>query len=532
MHMVKAQSLLMVVAMAAGAVTGCESITGLNHLSVGSASDDAAVNDAGSDASTGGDEATEDAADDVITDDAACINHSAWAGRGCFSCKPTELAELRNACTTATCTPFDNVARIPGYGADAARSPKVVPMPDAGAAAATSDAGAAAATSDAGAAPPSSDAGAPPGHVLCSTLLPRPVYLYGSTALAIGLRTLAQSIAGTATLVYQSDSSCLGLDAINTGTTRLKGSAQYWPVGQAQPALCDIENEQPADVGLCDVSPESCIDGFSGSDNLVNDTGAAQVFMFTVPNGSSQKAISAEAAYAVFGFDDGGVLPWVDPQSLMRRGPGSGNQLTIASSLGLAPAYWRGVIKAKSSEVKPALLALSDPEKGLGITSADVADEMDSRANLRTLAYQHYGQNCAFTPDSTSGSSDKRNVRDGHYELWAPLHFYTRGSGGHTQDRFIGEIVSFLTGAKPLPNRNTDLITTLKQAGLIPTCAMHVTRAKEGARIVPFQPSPSCSCYYDASPPGGVVPADCKPCTTSAECPDSAQNCSFGYCEP
>ena len=182
--------------------------------------------------------------------------------------------------------------------------------------------------------------------------------------------------------------------------------------------------------------------------------------------------------------------------------------------------------------MKSGLLALADPEKALGITSADVADEADSRANLRTLAYQHFGQNCAFTPDSSAGSSDKRNVRDGHYELWAPFHFYTRGQNGRTQDPFVAEIVSYLTGARPLPNRNTDFITTLKQAGLVPLCAMSVTRAKEGARMEPFQPSPSCNCYYESSPPGGSVPDGCKTCNTAAECPDSAPNCSFGYCEP
>jgi hypothetical protein len=206
-------------------------------------------------------------------------------------------------------------------------------------------------------------------------------------------------------------------------------------------------------------------------------------------------------------------------------------QLTISASLGLEPRFWRGVIKQRSSELKPALLALPDPERALGITSADVAEEDDARANLHTLAYQHHDQACAFTPDSSPGSSDKRNVRDGHYELWAPLHLYTRGQNGGTGDPFVAEIVGYLTGTRALPNRNTDFITTLKQAGLVPTCAMTVTRSREGARLEPFAPNPSCGCYYEASPPGGSVPADCVTCTTSAECPSRAPSCSFGYCE-
>lgn len=444
----------------------------------------------------------------------SCFDPTGFEGRGCYSCPSGNPDQLLNACTTSPCTPFDNPTRIPDFSSYAERPAPTPIEVD----------------------PPPPPAGGGEEEPLpaqrCADLTPRPVYLYGSTALNLGLRTLAQAIAGTATLVVQNDTSCLGLDSILTGITRLKGEAQYWPAGSTQSLPCAIEGEQSADIGLCDVSPTSCIPGFSGNANLVDDIGPAQVFMFTVPNGSSQRAISAEAAYTVYGYDDGGVEPWTDPTSLVRRGVASGVQLTIAGSLSLEPRFWRGVIKQRSSEVKPGLLALADPERALGITSADVAEEADTRANLRTLAYQQFGQSCAFTPDSSLGSSDKRNVRDGHYELWAPFHFYTRGQNGRTQDAFIAEIVSYLSGARPLPNGNTDFITTLKQAGLVPACAMRVTRTREGARIEPYEPSPSCGCYFDASSPGGVIPPECKACETSAECPAGTPNCNFGFCEP
>jgi hypothetical protein len=448
-----------------------------------------------------------------LSPESSCTDPAGFHGRGCFSCPPQEVSQLRNACTDADCIPFDN-ARVPGL---AAPSRPLTPS---------------------GSAPPSapsanSGGDEPPADLpRCVDLTPRPVYLYGSSALTLGLRTLSQAIATEATLVYQYDTSCPGLDAILTGITRLKGTAQYWRPDRDQPDACRIEGDQLADIGLCDVAPESCVPNFAGSSSLIDDVGPVQVFMFTVPNGSSQQSISAEAAYAVYGYDDGGVVPWLDPASLVRRTPSSGVMLSIAASLGLAPDYWRGVIKQRSSELKPTLLAMPEPERALGITSADVAEEGDARANLRTLAYQHFGQSCAFTPDSSLGSSDKRNVRDGHYELWAPYHFYTRGQNGRTLDPFVAEIVGYLTGASPLPNRNTDFITTLKQAGLVPTCAMHVRRAKEGAPIEPFQPRPSCRCYFEASPPGGSLPDDCQPCQSSAQCPVSAPSCSFGYCEP
>ena len=222
----------------------------------------------------------------------SCVDPAAFDGRGCFRCPPTESSELLNACTTGDCTPFDNAARIPGHvegeparpltPADVAPAPVVTPTPVV--------------------------EGEPdPLLVRCSELVPRPVYLYGSSALNLGLRTLAQAISETATLVYQNDTSCSGLDAILTGITRLTGTAQYWPPGQEQPLSCSIDGEQLADIGLCDLSPESCVPNFSGSANLVDDIGPAQVFMFTVPKGSTQKSISAEAAYNVFAYDDAGV---------------------------------------------------------------------------------------------------------------------------------------------------------------------------------------------------------------------------------
>jgi hypothetical protein len=470
---------------AAGAVTGCESITGLDEFKLDS------------------------------TGALQCFDPTGFSGRGCYSCEPQDAEDLRNACTSAECVPFDNGSRIPGFGSGVSR--ELTPAP------------AAPATTPTTTAPTTTTPVPPSTNVKCAALTPRPVYLYGSSALNLALRTLAQAISQQATLVYQNDTSCLGLDAI-LGSTRLRGTAQYWEDGVE--AECDIDGEQAADIGLCDLSPQSCVPNFPGSPNLVDDIGPAQVFMFTVPKGSTQKSISAEAAYSVFGYDDAGIVPWTDPQSLVRRGPTSGTLLTLAASLDLPHQFWRGVIKQRSSEMKPTLLGMADPEKALGITSADVADEADSRANLRTLAYQHFGQSCAFTPDSSAGSSDKRNVRDGHYELWSPFHFYTRGQNGRTQDPFVADIVSYLTGAQPLPNRNTDFITTLKQAGLVPLCAMNVTRSREGAVMTSFKPTPSCNCYYDASPPGGTVPDSCRTCTTNSDCSEEAPNCNFNYCEP
>ncbi len=458
----------------------------------------------------------------VPSDADGCWN-AAWRGDvGCFQCPAKNEGELANACTGAACEPFSNASRIAGFEAGQPLRPPM-PVPDT-----PMDASA---PRDAGAGDAGGDAGRPPStNARCSDLVPPPLYLMASSALTLVLRTFAQALAPEVTLVWKYDTSCPSLDAILTGETKIKGTAVYW-AGDRQ-LECDVDGARLAEIGGVDLAPEACVPGFSGSPNLVDETGPIQVFMFTVPKGSSQKAISAEAAYNVFGFGaDSHVEPWIAPSFIFKRHFNSGVQQVVSAEIHLPMNAWRGVSVDKSSEMKPALIATPDPERTIGITSADQADEQDSRANLRTLAYQHYGQHCGYLPDSTLGSYDKKNVRDGHYTLWAPYHFYTRRSD-RANDPRIATVVNYLTGAKRLPNPNTDLITTLKQGGLVPTCAMRVEREKEGAPIRPFRPSPSCGCYFDVTSPGGQTPPECVSCRTAADCSTERPICSFGYCEP
>src|SRR5262245_42553106 len=74
-------------AAAAGAVTGCESITGLDEFRL----------------------------DSTGTGALGCLDPNGFQGRGCFSCEPEEATQLRNSCTSARCIPFDNGTRITGY---------------------------------------------------------------------------------------------------------------------------------------------------------------------------------------------------------------------------------------------------------------------------------------------------------------------------------------------------------------------------------------------------------------------------------
>jgi hypothetical protein len=71
------------------------------------------------------------------------------------------------------------------------------------------------------------------------------------------------------------------------------------------------------------------------------------------------------------------------------------------------------------------------------------------------------------------------------------------------------------------------------KVGLIPQCAMKVTRSTDGGDLSPYTPPAPCGCYYASQVPvGKAAPTGCAACTTSAECSDGGGTCNHGFCEP
>ena len=61
-------------------------------------------------------------------------------------------------------------------------------------------------------------------------------------------------------------------------------------------------------------------------------------------------------------------------------------------------------------------------DQAIGFLAADSYDA--NRTMLNALAFQAFGQSKAYYADSTADAFDKRNVRDGHYVVWGPEHFF------------------------------------------------------------------------------------------------------------
>lgn len=474
-----------------------------------------------------------------------CEDASGFEGLGCYRCAPTDIVTLENACTSASCVLFDDAKRLTLLGSDG----KLPPLP--------SPSGSGGAGGSGGSAGSAGSAGAPPGTGrACAELAYHGtvVYITGSSAAKPFLQQIAQQLAAqNVFIVYESTGSCVGVDAVVNGTPMTTGpsapalTATYWDSSASNGVTCDLPTEGvTADIGASDVFAQSCA-GFelANLDALgVRDAhGPIQTMTFAVPTSSTYSEISAEAAYFAFGFgkaggirDASGSTPiWGNEEYLFKRSATSGTQAMLAAAIGVPAGVWKGKSHKASDDVAASLQAAGqNPETAnaaLGILAADFIDSKNLRAQIRVLAFQDSSQRCAVFPDSTSNAHDKRNVRDGHYPVWGPLHLLLRvdaqGKPVNPANRqAVTDIVGYLSGTKPLPN-GVQLLDVYAQSGLIPECAMHVSRSKDGGNIFPYQPSSPCSCLFDVKATGST---SCTTCKVQGDCA-TGETCSQGYCE-
>lgn len=364
------------------------------------------------------------------------------------------------------------------------------------------------------------------------TALPSPVYVAGSTAAKPLLAEIGRIMAGAtppATVVYMGQGSCAGVDAILSGTP-LRGTGNTFSIwdGSGTELHCDVaEPGVQADVGLSDVFASTCFDLPGGlQSNVADFLGPVQTMTFVVPKSSPEQAISADAAYDVFGFGkDSGVAPWTDDTAILRRDALSGTQRMIAAAIGVPPDRWAGTATTSSGDLLTRLAATGTA--GLGILSADVAQ--DSRATVSVLAYQHSGQTCAVYPDSDANANDKSNVRNGHYAIWGPLHLLARITpNGYPVRALADTVIGYITGTRVSPP-GLDLIAVEARRHVIPQCAMRVRRAQELGPLSSFAPTGACGCYYERLANGFT---SCKRCNTASDCTAGGTPvCSYGYCE-
>lgn len=468
-----------------------------------------------------------------------CVN----TGITCFGGTPDASTQFLNHCTAGTCVPFDDCARLGVCGDDDPPDAVDPPPPDGGTQTATT-------------------LGAPSTYPNCADLPGGnggPVYVTGSSNFPTFLANMTPLMwigvpptnVGPA-VVFLTTSSCQGADAIFSADAAANvihdppdGSAasayaQYsLQSGETIPCLLGDAGAH-VDVGESDVYSTTC--NMSYTTTMQTDTpGPIQAMEFVVPQLSNESAISEEAAREVFGLggNDGGATPWTNPARYYVRNKNTGTQQMIGDAIKVSPAEFWGIDRGTATNVHDELQLLSsspdEAQQAIGILSDDVYDS--DRNNLKVLAYKAKGQNCAYLPDSTATTYDKQNVRDGHYPIWGPVHFFTK-NGPSSQ---VQAFVNYFNGAQNAPA----ILDAFIGANLIPNCAMTVLRSgnAELSDLVSYMPEHSCACYFLATvgppalPDGGEpgppppLPPECTKCTFASDCPASRPACNFGYCE-
>jgi hypothetical protein len=188
-------------------------------------------------------------------------------------------------------------------------------------------------------------------------------------------------------------------------------------------------------------------------------------------------------------------------------------------------AQWKGVRLDKSSDVLSSVQNAADTEATIGILGAEIYDK--NRNTVSSLAFRAYGQYYAYYPDSRPETTDKRNLRDGHYTVWSPTEYmYRESSPGVPVNVAAKQVVDLIMGFATTPAADFDSLKTVIQQGLVPDCAMKVTRSSDGGPLSLYSPAEPCGCFFEKTATGNSA---CTPCTDNSPCGGGV--CRHGFCE-
>jgi hypothetical protein len=387
-------------------------------------------------------------------------------------------------------------------------------------------------------------------HAINCNALPSPIYAIGGSSpvpIFAKVATALSKATPPVTFVYQSSGKggCDGVNAVVNAGTLLTGTANYWDTTGTQQScnlqdLATTPNGVPADFGVSGNYATLCPGITALPAGVKEFLGPIQDFDFIVPLASQASAISAEAAYFVYGF--GGVAPyqvggWTTPKDIITRSTSSTAAIIIALGIGLPIATLSstaaGQTQASSNAVMLTDVAAAGAA-GIGFVSGEVAEGNTSLPagdggtgpTIKVLPYQHSHQSCGWLPSSTPNTYDKINVRNGLYALWSPVHFIAAVDGtGTPTGAGAKQFIGYFTGSPPA---GVDVDALTAQAGATLDCAMEVTRTTDMGPLLPYAPKAPCGCFFEKNATGVT---SCSTCTTSNDCPASATHCTKGYCE-
>jgi hypothetical protein len=387
---------------------------------------------------------------------------------------------------------------------------------------------------------------------------PNRVYIQAADTQVPILKSLGKALRAQSTpitIIYTPNGSCSNItylyngaftpNANAGGTFYIPSDPNFDPKTSTVPNCMPPATQKP-DLAISIVFPDAtnCPMAPARPGTIGVTQGPVQAFLFAVPGGvgtnmgSSQTTITAEEAYLVMGLGatNAMVAPWSDPSFIFGRPASKGTQISIGASINVPAAKWKLMTDPQhqidqSSALATALAShLSDgnAEKTLGILGAEIYDQTANRAQLHSLAFRAPKQARSYWPDSSPTSFDKRNVRDGHYPLWSYVQYlYPVGATPTTAaNPNAQEIVDLLVGNPVATNPAFEPLALVIGAGLVPICAMNVSRTAEGGPQSLAPASQPCGCYFESK---ANKSTSCTACSTTNPC--AMGTCRRGYCE-
>jgi len=384
-----------------------------------------------------------------------------------------------------------------------------------------------------------------------ATMFPNPIYITGSTAyqptaglFAVQMMNLAG--ADKSTIIYQNGlGSCDGPPAI-MGGAMLTGTASVWTPGpnfatdktSVSKASCTLDSTHAADVGASDIFWKNCpnLSGAAQPSDIKDFQGPAQAMIFVVsaPMNTTFTAMSALEAQLIWGCGMGGmVTPFDDNMGIQQRNMNSGSQGIVAKSINVPPTAFFGKMNNGGGDVVTSLTSYvmsHSANKAIGFVAGDLFDQQ--RTVQFPVAFQQFNQSKAYYADSSRDAKDRANVRDGHYGVWGPEHFFVKvdGSGNPTNAaaaKFIGATFGSMYASA------FNYIELQSLAGVIPQCAMKVARDDDGI-LGPIKPKTDnadpCGCAFEKFRTG-TTGASCVACPNGNSDCFGGKTCHHGYCE-
>ncbi len=405
--------------------------------------------------------------------------------------------------------------------------------------------------------------------VACSSLPGTVVYIESGDTQEPLLKALGRELRDNAniTLAFQLTGSCTLSPNLYQGTAIPKNTNMLyipstaenpsWTTANAElTCTTDLSNGTPPNLGISALFPSSCAGLGAPPAGIGSFVGPIQAYTFIVPTAEATTQTSISAAEAYYALGDGANNPvtyngspeWNVPTQFFLRPTTKSTLVATAFNIGLTAAEATlaepdggtsdgRILEAASNGVLTAVAASTSPQ-ALGILGDEIYDANRGQG-VNVLAFQAFGQNSAYYPDSTTSSFDKQNIRDGHYTLWSPTVYIapvdSLGVPSNPAVKYITDLVLGNPGASSPNGVNeggtaVDGLGTIVSVGLTPDCAMQVQRAGDGAPLSPYTPPAPCTCYFLSKvPSAAALPASCVACSASAPC--AAGSCFNGYCE-